>query len=233
MKPSRSGRRRERNGPPKNVEPAGNPSGSDAERDLMALMLTTNARLVADVLVGGSAPSSQQVLRAIAATRSLAAMVDETLRALVDQARRSGHTWAEVGEVLHVTRQAAFQRFGGGLPPTATEERPETQAVQRAVELAVPILAHFLDERWQEVRASFDERMLAACPVEMLIAAHRKVLPEAGGLQQIGKPRVSVRHGYTVVDVPTAFEHGDRTGRVVINTDGEVSGFFVLPPDPA
>ena len=46
-------------------------------------------------------------------------IVEDTLHAPVEQARAAGHTWAEIGEMLHVSRQAAFQRFGGSRGPTA------------------------------------------------------------------------------------------------------------------
>ena len=39
-------------------------------------------------------------------------LVDDAIRVLVGQARAEGRTWAAIGEVLHVTRQAAFERFG-------------------------------------------------------------------------------------------------------------------------
>lgn len=79
----------------------------------MGLMLTTNAQMVAAVLRGEGGPQAQSLMAAIAATRTLGLLVDDTLKALVRQAREQGTTWAEIGEVLHVTRQAAFQRFGG------------------------------------------------------------------------------------------------------------------------
>ena len=75
-------------------------------------------------------------MRAIAATRSLDMIVEDTLRALVDQARAAGHTWAEIGELLHVSRQAAFQRFGAGR--RATAEEGVAVPVEGAVETAVP-----------------------------------------------------------------------------------------------
>jgi hypothetical protein len=40
---------------------------------------------------------------------------------------------------------------------------------------------------------------------------------------------VSVRDGYTVVDIPVALEQGDGVGRVVLDADRQVAGFFVRP----
>ncbi len=91
------------------------------DRDVMATLLATNVQLVANVLRADEDDSPGQVMRAIAATRSLEMIVEDTLRALVEQARAAGHTWAEIGELLHVSRQAAFQRFGGGRRPTVED----------------------------------------------------------------------------------------------------------------
>jgi hypothetical protein len=40
-----------------------------------------------------------------------------------------------------------------------------------------------------------------------------------------------VRHGYTVIDVPVAFERGDLVGRCSFNVDGEVAGFVFVESD--
>jgi hypothetical protein len=50
------------------------------------------------------------------AIRQRAAELDESRAALqqsVDDARADGITWAQVGQVLGVTRQSAWERFGG------------------------------------------------------------------------------------------------------------------------
>ncbi|HET9050585.1 MAG TPA: hypothetical protein VFO60_02715, partial [Candidatus Dormibacteraeota bacterium] len=165
------------------------------------------------------------------ATRSLALVVDDTLRSLVDQARAAGHTWAEIGNVLHVTRQAAFQRFGGVTAGREEDPAAAAAAPEGAAGLAVPALEDFLAERWAELCGRFDVRMRDRCPVELLVAASRKVAAAAGALRELGAAVVSTRHGYTVVDIPASFDREDRVGRVVLNADGLVSGLFVLPPD--
>lgn len=193
------------------------------------MMLSTNVELVADVLRADGHPSGQLV-RAIAATRSLETIVDDTLRALVGQARAAGHTWAEIGEVLHVSRQAAFQRFGGGRRQSVDEDAVVVP-LDGAVEHAVPVLEAFLDGRWDDARSTFDARMLEACSVELLADVREKVRREAGEVQTIGAPVVSVRDGYTVVDIPVALERADGTGRVVLNADRQVAGFFIRPKE--
>jgi hypothetical protein len=197
------------------------------DREVMAMLLATNVQLVGDVLRADE-QSTGQVMRAIAATRSLDMIVEDTLRALVDQARAAGHTWAEIGDVLHVSRQAAFQRFGGGRLP-AEQDAALGAPVEGAVEHAVPVLRGFLDGRFDDARSTFDERMLKACSVELLAEVREKVRREAGEVQALGTPAVSVRDGYTIVDVPIALERADGTGRVVLDADRRVAGFFIRP----
>ena len=42
----------------------------------------------------------------------LATAVEKALREEVRLARRSGHSWAQIGQTLGVTKQAAWERFG-------------------------------------------------------------------------------------------------------------------------
>lgn len=204
------------------TEPA---SPIQVDREVMAMMLATNVQLVADVLRADE-DARGQVMRAIAATRSLATIVEDTLHALVDQARAGGHTWAEIGDVLHTSRQAAFQRFGGGRAPVAGDGGAAV-AVEGAEEHAVRVLQAFLDGRFDDARATFNERMLEACSVALLADVREKVREAGGEVQALGAPAISVRDGYTIVDLPIALERADGTGRVVLDADRQVAGFFV------
>jgi hypothetical protein len=204
----------------------------DPEREVMAALLSTNAELVADVLRGADEPGSDSAMRAIAATRSLSVIVDDTLRSLVDRARAEGRTWAEIGQVLHVSRQAAFQRFGGGAPRRhADDEKEMMTVVENAPELALAVVEHFLAEEWKRTRADFDERMLEACPPELLASVRERVRAGGGEFLEFGSPDVSVRGGYTVVEIPLAFARGDAVSQVTFNADRQVAGFFIHRAD--
>ncbi len=205
---------------------------SDPEREVMGLVLTTNAELVSGVLRGADAGRGGSVMAAIAATRSLDLIVDDILHTLVRQARSEGHTWAEVGDVLQVTRQAAFQRFGAGVVGGAPEEGLMTP-VAGAQEKAIAVLEDWLSERWDDVRKEFDERMKDQAPAELLASARAQASQLGGDFVELGTPAVSVQIGYTVVNVPIAFANSDATGRVVFNAHGRVAGFFILPSESA
>jgi hypothetical protein len=204
-------------------------SVAQIDREVMATMLAANVQLVADALRAEDR-SPGQVMRAIAATRSLDMVVEDTLRALVDQARAAGHTWADIGDLLRVSRQAAFQRFGGARRLTS-EDGGMVAPVNGAVEHAVPVLQAFLDSRFDDARSSFGERMLNACSTELLADVREKVRREAGEVQTLGTPVVSVRDGYTTVDIPVALDRADGIGRVVLDADRQVAGFFVRPAE--
>ncbi len=199
------------------------------DREVMATLLLTNVQLVANVLRGDKDDSPGQVMRAIAATRSLDMIVNDTLRALVEQARVAGHTWAEIGVLLHVSRQAAFQRFGGGR--SATAEDGGAVPVDGAVDAALPVLQAFLDGRFDDARSTFGQRMLDACSVELLAEVREQVRQYGGEVQALGVPVLSVRDGYTGVDIPVALERADGIGRVVLDADRQVVGFFVRPSE--
>jgi hypothetical protein len=204
---------------------------SEGEREVMALMLTTNAEMVAGVLRRTQGPQTQSVTAAIAATRALNTLVDDTLHALVREARSEGRTWAEIGELLHVTRQAAFQRFGGKEAETTDGEAAMPTA--EACTEAVRVLKLCLEEQWDEVRATFDARMNEAVPVELLKAAVANVRSLVGPFVAMGTGKCEIIGDYTVADVLVTFEKGEIKGQVAFNVDREVAGLFLLPVDSA
>ena len=203
---------------------------SDGEREVMGLVLTTNAELVSRVLRGAGAADGPSVMAAVSATRTLDLIVNDILHTLVRQARAEGRTWAQIGEVLHVTRQAAFQRFGAATDDPRAEGGV-MKPIPGAADKATTILDDWLHERYDEVRRDFDARMVEQCTVEMLEVVRGQTRQTAGESVELGTGAVSVRSGYTVVDVPVAFERGQATGRVAFDADERVAGFFILPSE--
>jgi hypothetical protein len=206
----------------------------------MARMAQANAELMVRVLRGDEPVEGDPVMVALAAARSLGMVVEDILRGLVVRARRDGRTWAEIGDVLHVTRQAVLQRFGGapadtdtGSPPAPS--RPMGSAGPKAVEL----LDHFFGRRWDELRAHFNQQMLDGCSVELLASVRGQIPGRAGEAVDIGAPDVARLGEHTMVEVPLtflaplAFRRGvhlrHATGRVVFDDAGKVAGFFILP----
>jgi hypothetical protein len=66
---------------------------------------------------GGGTAEAGGALWAVRLASDAHRLAGAALQASVTQARVAGHTWQDVGELLGVTRQAAFQRFGRGAGP--------------------------------------------------------------------------------------------------------------------
>lgn len=105
------------------------------------------------------------------------------------------------------------------------------QPIPDAGAKAIKTVERFLAKDWEGLRATFDQRMTEAAPVEFLKAALDSGHETYGAVIAMGTPVSSVIGDYTVVDVPMAVEKGDLTGRVSFNADGEVAGLFFLPAD--
>jgi hypothetical protein len=131
--------------------------------------------LIADV--HADAPSDEPLARletAAKTVRSLTDVGDAALGYFVDQARRAGHSWSEIGDALGVSKQAAQQRQvarGGGLT-SVTFERFTERA--RAVVGASADCAHEFGHNY----IGTEHLLLAQFAVPEAIAA--QVLTESG-----------------------------------------------------
>src|SRR3954464_3661989 len=68
--------------------------------------------------VHAAAPSDEpleQLRTAAVVSASITESADALLGHFVDQSRRAGHSWTEIGVALGVTKQAAQKRFVGSL----------------------------------------------------------------------------------------------------------------------
>ena len=176
----------------------------------------------------GSTDEPLAPLDAVAAIRSLAGVVEEGMREAVRQARQAGHTWAEIGELLGTTRQAAFQRFGRPIDPRTGVPMADAM-VPEAPEHAASLLADLTEQRWDQVREAFDQRMSEQLDTAALTAAWAQVIGTAGGYEGMGEPVACQAGDYTVVDIPLRCEAAEVTGRVSYDRAGRVAGLFLLP----
>jgi hypothetical protein len=166
-------------------------------------------------------------LEAVTVVRSLARVVEDGMREAVQQARQAGHTWAEIGELLGTTRQAAFQRFGRPLDPRTGVSMSDA-ILPGAAERAAVLLADVAEQRWEQATSGFDQRMAKALDARGLAAAWAQVVGMAGEYQGMGEPVAHQAGDYTVVDVPLRFEAAEMTGRVSYDQAGRVAGLFFL-----
>lgn len=177
-------------------------------------------------IVSDALPALPAVAAALAAVRE----AEEHLRQTVEAARSSGHTWAELGEVLGTSRQAAFQRFGNPVDPRTGVPMKDAM-LPNAAESAVALLVDLVEGRWDEVRRDFDDAVAAGLPDAAAVAeVWARVAGLVGTYERMGEPTSRQIGDYTVVDVPLSFEAGELSGRVSYSADGKVAGLYFRPP---
>src|SRR5579862_3127721 len=135
-------------------------AGSSMSLASLSAQLAEQTSLLAEA--AGSplaAPSYLDRVRNALRTHQLA---EQVLKVCVQQSRDAGHTWQEIGDLLGVTRQAAFQRFGKPIDPRTGEPMDKTVRMADAAERAAEIVSAVLDGRMDEARQSFNAEVLAA-----------------------------------------------------------------------
>lgn len=181
-------------------------------------------RLVAEL----ANPAAGSPMDAMAAARELSRVTDVALRAAVDRARATGHSWSRIGEVLGTTRQAAFQRFGRPVDPHTGTPMARAAAPELA-DRAAALLGCFVTGRWEEARQEFTGVLRKHLDTEHLARGWAQTAAQMGRCERMGEPFAYRVGADTAVDIPLYFEAGDRTGRVIFDRDGQVAGLFLRP----
>lgn len=177
-----------------------------------------------------SPPSGLAAVRLAVALRQVA---DQALASCVRQAREAGHTWQELGDTLNTTRQAAYQRFGrpvGGVVDPRGGSAVE-DLLPGAAERALGVFDAFFQGLDEQLFADFVPQMRLHVPVEKLVEVRARLADTIGRFEGAGEPFVRRIGKYTAVDVPLAFEAGERTGQVSFNREGMIVGLFVRVPE--
>ena len=184
------------------------------------------ARLLADAARGGHVTSDLMLVRMAADLHTVATA---TLRAAVDRARSAGRTWQEIGDVLGVTRQAAFQRFGHPIDPRTGQ--PMSASIRPgAAEHATQLVIDWIAGDYPAMSRDFNDEVREKASAETMAAAWAQVTGMVGAYAGMDEPVVRQWGDITVVDIPLRFEAGDMTGRVSYDASGKVAGVFILNP---
>ncbi|MET9628129.1 DUF3887 domain-containing protein [Lentzea sp. NPDC006480] len=183
----------------------------------LAALIRHNADLVVRAL-----ENEASAREALVAALSLSALTEDATRALVVLARESGATWAEIGELLHVSRQAAQQRFGGA---------EMTESTVAGVKQAQQVVAHLGNGEFAAVHAMFDPLMSSKLSGEELGTVWQQLVSNLGELTGTGAPTPAKKGGYTIVDVPLTFAEAEMKARVTFNADGSIGGLYILNPE--
>lgn len=170
-------------------------------------------------------------LEAVRIANELAATAAVALRLSVDSARAAGRTWQELGDVLGVSRQAAFQRFGHPVDPR-TGEPMSSALLPGAAEKATQLLIDWIEARYDRAAADFSDAVAEKMSESGgLAAAWAQLIGMVGAYGGMGEALTRQAGDLTIVDIPLTFEASQMKGRVVYDRQGKVAGLFVLRPD--
>jgi hypothetical protein len=158
------------------------------------------------------------------------AAADDVVRAAVQQARQHGVTWQAVGDVLGVSRQAAFQRYGRPIDPR-TGEPMNTTPIPGAADLAVSAIQDLAAGRWTRITEKFDPTMREGLPEDALAAAWAQIVGMSGAYERHGEPEVVRAGDLTITNTPLAMEAGDYTARIAFRDDRTIAGLHILKGD--
>lgn len=165
----------------------------------------------------------------VRAARDVQHGADALMATAVAQAREEGRTWQEIGEVLGVSRQAAFQRYGKPIDPR-TGEAMKTDPLPRADELAGTVIHDLAQGRWAAVSARFDDTMRDRLSDEGLAEAWAHIVGLAGAFESHGDTETVRAGDFTTTNTPLNFEAGDFVARITFRDDQTVAGLYILDP---
>jgi hypothetical protein len=178
----------------------------------------------------GASPPGPAGLEAVRIASQMSATAAAALRLSVERAREVGRTWQELGDVLGVSRQAAFQRFGHPVDPRTGQ--PMSDAIlPGAAEKATELMINWIEERYDDVTPELNAQTREGLTaLGGLPAAWAMVIGTVGTYEGMGQAGARQAGDLTIVDIPMTFESGEMKGRVVYDKQGKVAGLFVLPP---
>ena len=173
-------------------------------------------------------------------------LAEHQLEDAVTQARIAGHSWADIGKALNVSRQAAFRRFGtvrnpftgGTMAPKTTTHLPD---------ISDQLIRHIARGEENETMNMLDPGVRDDLPWSVISQVWTEILTDLGELQEIteqtvvpikGNPETDAIDTLTAKNIGTAVvastlrhEAGELTSRIAISRDGTVVGVLFLPTD--
>ncbi|MFG2721217.1 DUF3887 domain-containing protein [Streptomyces sp. NPDC048416] len=208
---------------------------TDSPLSLTALSAQLAEQASALAASAGSPLTSPAYLDLVRRAQQVDALAEQVLKLCVQQSRDAGHTWQELGDLLGVTRQAAFQRFGKPIDPRTGEPMDKTVHMTDAAERATRIVTDVLEGRMDAARPSFNAELLAAFTDQVRADGLATVAGLVGAFEGFGDGEPFVRRigDHTVVDIPLRYEAGDMKARVAFDTEEKAAGIFILPAETA
>lgn len=178
-------------------------------------------------------------LQALRVADAGVAEAQQRLRVAVEQARAQGSSWAEIGDVLGVSRQAAFKRFGAPRDPRdggRMTAKPTTVTPADVEDVFTRIDAGEYDAVAARMAAGVADQLTR----DVVLDTWARAVADTGNLVRCRDTRLELSDG-TVIEPGEAVlgtvvgrtvlecEAGRWIGRVAFDDTGQVVGLLVVP----
>lgn len=161
-----------------------------------------------------------------------------TLQQAVTDARAEGRTWADIGKELHMTRQAAFKRFGKPIDPE-NGEHIAPRSIEGLRERTDKVFTLISDGNYDDLGLMMNEQTAQELPAALIADTWRSVLTEIGALQCCSGTGLELPGGSplnedeqiigTVIgSTVLACEAGQLRGRVAFDEQSQVVGLLMV-----
>ncbi|WP_342372921.1 hypothetical protein PCC79_02685 [Propioniciclava soli] len=177
-------------------------------------------------------------LAAVVAARDAALAADRALAAAVLDARGAGCSWAELGDVLGVSRQAAFKRFGRPVDPDSGRTLGTGPHVDPAA-LAEAVFRSIAAADYAALHAAMTSHCARELSRGRVAGVWREVLAAVGEVESYSGHGVRTlagellplepQPGPLVARLVLEHEAGRMVGHVAVNHAGKVTGVLVAP----
>ena len=167
----------------------------------------------------------------------------DQLGAAVRDARRNGQTWAEVGEALGMSRQAAFKRFGAVTNPAdGRTTTGATVSIEKIRNLTEQVFGHISNGEYERIESLLHPDVRQELTPSLIAETWQRVLGEVGKKESFSDTHVVMPAGEridedervlgTVVGVTTVnCEAGEVMGRVAVDEQSRIVGLLIVSPD--
>lgn len=164
------------------------------------------------------------------------------LREAVRQARRDGRTWADIGQTLGMSRQAAFKRFGEVTnPATGQTIEGAVMSIEKIRTLTEQVFSYISAAEYESLEPLMHPDVRSELPAPLIAETWARVLADVGAKESYSDTHVSFPAGErieeddqllgTVVGVTTLqCEAGEVMGRVAFDDQLRIVGLLLVDP---
>ena len=107
------------------------------------------------------------------------------------------------------------------------------QAASEPGDVAVALLDHLDEGRYDQAEAMFDQAMAKAVPADKLKAVWESLPAQAGAANGRGDPEIIDQGEARIVRVPLQYEKAALIASVAVDAQGRISGFLIQPAPAA